>query len=126
MISQIRIKYPLRKPEEGLTLRVEKYDFGIRFWTEYKGYRPSYSFFIRQDPTDPKSFIIKKQEANTDLDLWTDSYEKYGVGNLCEFFMKLVLNPREILKVIYGDSKPISEAIVENFSQKYPHRFDSC
>jgi hypothetical protein len=126
MVSQIQIQsLESQDNQEGKTLIIEKYDYGFRFYFDDPNDNKSY--FIKQDPDNPKAYEIVEEEGLEAKDIWSDLYENNGVANLCGYFIMLLMDPEEMLEMFFGEEIPIKEVVIENYSEKYPHGFEgSC
>ena len=125
MVSQIKIQVPESQTnQEGKTLIIEKYDYGFRFYSVVDDDNKSY--FIKQDPDNPKAYLIIEEEGLVMKDIWHDAYENNGVANLCGYFMMFLVNPEKMLEMFFGEKILIKEVVVENYSEEYPHGFESC
>jgi len=125
MVSQIKIQVPESQTnQEGKTLIIEKYDYGFRFYFEDPDDKRSW--FIKQDPDNPKVYVIVEEEELVAKEIWHDAYENNGVANLCGYFMMFLLNPEEMVEMFFGEKIPIKEVLVENYSEKHPNGFETC
>ena len=123
MAVQIQIHKSQDNQEEEKTLIIEKYDYGFRFYSVDDDNK---SWFIKQDPDNPEAYLIIEEEGLVMKDIWHDAYENNGVTNLCGYFMMFLVDPEEMVEMFFGEKIPIKEVVVENYSEKYPHGFESC
>jgi hypothetical protein len=123
MQAQIQI-HKSQDNQEGKTLIIEKYDYGFRFYFDDPNDNKSY--FIKQDPDNPEAYLIIEEEGLVMKDIWHDAYENNGVTNLCGYFMMFLVDPEKMVEMFFGEKIPIKDVVVENYSEEYPHGFESC
>ncbi len=122
MVSQIQI-HKSQDNQEGKTLIIEKYDYGFRFYFDDPNER---SWFVKQDPDNPKVYEIIEEEELIARDIWHDAYENNGVTNLCGYFIMFLMNPEEMVEMFFGEKIPIKEVVVEDYSEEHLNGFESC
>jgi hypothetical protein len=123
MVVQIQI-HKSQDNQEGKTLIIEKYDYGFRFYSVVVD--DNKSWFIKQDPDNPEAYLIIEEEGLVMKDIWHDAYENNGVTNLCGYFMMFLVDPEKMVEMFFGEKIPIKDVVVENYSEEYPHGFESC
>jgi hypothetical protein len=102
--------------EEGKTLVIEKYDYGIRVYIDDPDIHDS--FFIKDNENDPELCIITIEKDFEAIDVVDWEYSDCGVNNLNELISLFQENPSLGWEMLKGDKIKIDH--VKIIEEKQP------
>ena len=111
------------------TLVAEKLDHGFRL---YLAEDPNRSFYISHNREDPRTFTVTEEKRDPETGNWEVigttvlPYLKAEVDDLCKLFVKTVLQPSVVLKVVTGKDVAVEEVVVKDHGRRTAYGFVSC
>jgi hypothetical protein len=97
---------------ESQVLMIELKKYGFRF---YLNNNPEKSWFINVNDTRPEYFVFV-EETNREMKNVLDyKYEDFGVKNILELLIALILRPNEYFEQLTGEKTNIKEIHIFHF-----------
>jgi hypothetical protein len=111
------------------TLVAEKLDHGFRL---YLAEDPNRSYYIGFNLKDPKTFTVTEEKRDPETGNWEVTsvtvlpYLKVEVDDLCKLFVKTVLQPSAVLKVVTGKDVAVEEVVMRDHGKRTAYGFTNC
>jgi len=111
------------------TLVAEKLDHGFRL---YLAEDPNHSYYIGYNLKDPRTFTIAEEKRDPETGKWEVTnvtvlpYLKLEVDDLCKLFIRTILQPSAVFKVVAGKDVVVEEVIVKNHGKHTAYGFTNC
>jgi hypothetical protein len=97
---------------EPQVLEIELKKYGFRF---YLRDNPERSWFINVNETKPEYFSFVEEENREMQNILDYKYEDFGVKNILELLIALILRPNEYFEYLTGEKKEIKEIHIFHF-----------
>jgi len=108
-----------------LLLQILKSDNRFAFYP-IEGPKVDFVWYVKEDPKNLGFFNIEKIQKGYVIIRKRISYKRLGVGNICELFKLLLIDPEWVYREITGEQIKINEINVSNMSVNYKLGFESC
>jgi len=97
---------------ESQTLMIELERYGFRFYLENN---PGKSWFVNVNNAQPEYFVFVEEKNREMKTVWDYKYEDFGVQNILELLIGMILRPTEYFEYLTGEKSDIKEIHIFHF-----------